>query len=141
MPESIGLALKTQFQASYPKLDKLIKKVQDIIGKQGFILGLDDRPIYCESKHKALNYLIQGAEAVVMKATVSMIWRRLRVEGLVFRMLLFYHDELNIEVRNDHVERAQEIIRDSFIEAPKEFGVDIMVCGDCKAGENYYAVH
>jgi len=76
-----------------------------------------------------------------MKATISMIWRRFKEEGIAHRFLLFYHDEINIEVRNDYVERAKEIIIESFKEAPKEFGVDIMVCGDCKAGKDYFEVH
>jgi len=28
-----------------------------------------------------------------------------------------------------------------FEEAPKELGVDIMTCGDCKIGNDYYEVH
>lgn len=141
LPEKVGNALKDEFQKAYPKLDDLINKVKKISKKQGFIIGLDSRPIYCESEHKSLNYLIQGAEAVVMKATVVDIWRRMKEEGLRFRMLLFYHDEVNIEVHNDDIARAKEIIIDSFAEAPKEFGVDIMVCGDCMDGGNYFDVH
>lgn len=115
--------------------------MQAIVKKQGFIIGLDGRPIYCESGHKALNYLVQGAEAVVMKATVSMLWRMMKEEGLRFRMLLFYHDEVNIEVHDDDVDRAKEIITYCFEEAPKEFGVDIMVAGAVESGKNYFDVH
>lgn len=140
-PEHVGNKLKEQFQAGYPKLDKLIKRVKNIVKNQGFIIGLDSRPIYCESQHKALNYLIQGAEAVVMKATVAMLWHRLREEKIPHRMLLFYHDEMNFEVPKEYVERAREITMECFAEAPKEFGVDIMVCGDCIAGNDYYEVH
>jgi len=141
LPESVGFQLKEEFQKAYPNLDSLINRVKKIVKKQGFIVGLDDRHIYCNQPHKALNYLIQGAEAIVMKATISMIWRRFKEEGIAHRFLLFYHDEINIEVRNDYVERAKEIIIESFKEAPKEFGVDIMVCGDCKAGKDYFEVH
>ncbi|QGH74636.1 DNA polymerase I [Bacteriophage DSS3_VP1] len=141
LPEHVGNKLKDQFQAGYPRLDKLIKRVKSIVKNQGFIIGLDSRPIYCESQHKALNYLIQGAEAVVMKATVAMLWRRLKEENIPHRMLLFYHDEMNFEVPQEYVERAREITMECFAEAPKEFGVDIMVCGDCIAGNDYYEVH
>lgn len=141
LPSKIGKQLKEQFQEAYPKLNKLIKKIQGIVKRQGFIIGLDGRPIYCESQHKSLNYLVQGAEAVVMKATISMLWRRMKEEKLDFRMLLFYHDEVNIEVKDHHVDRAKEIIEECFAEAPKEFGIDIMVCGDCIAGDDYYEVH
>jgi len=124
-----------------PQLKALINKVQKIVDIQGYIPGLDDRPIYTESAHKALNYLIQGAEAVVMKYTVIMIDKKLKEAGIDYKHLLFYHDEHTVEVREDQAEQAQEIIIKCFEEAPKELGVDIMTCGDCKIGEDYYDVH
>lgn len=141
MPEHVGNKLKDQFQAGYPKLDKLIKRVKAIVKNQGFIIGLDGRPVYCESQHKALNYLIQSAEGIVMKATVSMLWRRLREEGIPHRFLLFYHDEDTVETPEQYAERVKEIMIECFAEAPKEFGIDIMVCGDCEIGDTFYEVH
>jgi DNA polymerase I-like protein with 3'-5' exonuclease and polymerase domains len=57
------------------------------------------------------------------------------------RILLFYHDEVTYEVKEDQAEKAKSIIMRCFEEAPKELGVDIMTCGDCKIGEDYYDVH
>jgi DNA polymerase-1 len=136
-----GNKLKQKFTKAFPALGALISKVKNIVDQQGFIPGLDDRPIYTESQHKALNYLIQGAEAVVMKATVIMIDKKLTEAKIDFSHLLFYHDEHSVEVREDQAEQAREIIMDCFVEAPKAYGVNIMECGDCLIGENYYAVH
>jgi DNA polymerase I-like protein with 3'-5' exonuclease and polymerase domains len=122
-------------------LGSLIDKVKNIVDQQGFIPGLDDRPIYTESQHKALNYLIQGAEAVVMKYTIIMVEEELAKAGLDQSILLFYHDEVTYEVREDQAEQAREIIMRCFEEAPKALGVDIMTCGDCNIGEDYYDVH
>jgi len=90
---------------------------------------------------KSLCYLIQGAEAVIMKATVVMLDKRLTEANIDYGHLLFYHDEHSVEVREDQAEEAREIIMQCFIEAPKEYGVNIMTCGDCKIGDDYYAVH
>jgi DNA polymerase-1 len=136
-----GNKKKKQFLDAMPQLKALIEKVQEIVDVQGFIPGLDDRPIYTESAHKALNYLIQGAEAVVMKYTIVMIEEELAKAGLDQSILLFYHDEVTYEVREDQAEEAQAIIRRCFEEAPKKVGVDIMACGDCKIGDDYYDVH
>jgi hypothetical protein len=136
-----GNRLKQKFTKAFPALGALISKVKNIVDQQGFIPGLDDRPIYTESQHKALNYLIQGAEAVVMKATVIMIDKKLTEAKIDFSHLLFYHDEHSVEVREDQAEQAKEIIMECFVEAPKAYGVNIMECGDCLIGENYYAVH
>jgi DNA polymerase-1 len=136
-----GNKLKKKFTAAFPALGSLIDKVKNIVDQQGFIPGLDDRPIYTESQHKALNYLIQGAEAVVMKATVIMVDNELEKAGLDAKILLMYHDEVTYEVREDQAEQAKEIIMDCFVEAPKAYGVNIMECGDCIIGDDYYECH
>lgn len=136
-----GNKKKQQFLDAMPQLKALINKVQKIVDIQGYIPGLDDRPIHTESAHKALNYLIQGAEAVVMKYTVIMIDKKLREANIDYKHLLFYHDEHTVEVREDQAEEAKRIIMECFEEAPKELGVDIMTCGDCLIGEDYYDVH
>jgi DNA polymerase-1 len=139
--EREGNRKKNDYLNSLPFLKKLIESVQNIVEVQGYIPGLDDRPIHAESAHKALNYLIQGAEAVVMKYTVVMIEEELEKAGLDASILLFYHDEVTYEVREDQAEEAQAIIRRCFEEAPKKLGVEIMTCGDCKIGNDYYEVH
>jgi len=139
--EKEGNKKKKLYLDSMPSLKNLIKKVQNIVEHQGYIPGLDDRPIHTESAHKALNYLIQGAEAVVMKETVIMIDKKLKEANIDFRHLLFYHDEHTVEVPEKQAEEARDIIMKCFEEAPKPLGVDIMTCGDCKIGDDYYDVH
>jgi DNA polymerase-1 len=139
--DSEGNRAKAKFLKAIPPLKALISKVQKIVDLQGYLPGLDDRPIHVESAHKALNYLIQGAEAVVMKYTVNMIHSELAKAKIDSRILLFYHDEVTYEVKEDQAEKAKSIIMRCFEEAPKELGVDIMTCGDCKIGEDYYDVH
>jgi hypothetical protein len=139
--EKIGAKLKKKFQEAYPLLDELIKATQDEAEISGFIVGLDGRPIYCDSKHKALNYLIQGAEAVVMKYTVLEIEKQFELQNVDNKILLFYHDEVTYEVVEEQAEFAKEIIMKAFVEAPKAVGVDIMTCGDCKIGIDYFDVH
>lgn len=136
-----GNRKKQAFLDAMPQLKSLINKVQKIVDMQGFIPGLDDRPIYTESAHKSLNYLIQGAESVVMKATVVMIDKKLKEANIDYKHLLMYHDEHTVEVREDQAEEAREIIMKCFEEAPKDFGVDIMTCGDCKIDDDYFLVH
>jgi DNA polymerase-1 len=139
--EKEGNRIKKKFLNSIPSLKALIGKVQKIAESQKYLAGLDDRPIHVESAHKALNYLIQGAEAVVMKYTVNMIHSELAKAKIDSRIVLFYHDEVTYEVKEEQTEVAKEIIMRCFEEAPKELGVDIMTCGDCKIGGDYYDVH
>jgi len=139
--ERIGKKLKDQFQAAYPKLNDLINDTKMDVDVNGYILGLDGRPIYCDTTHKALNYLIQGAEAVVMKATILMIDQKLKEADIDFKLLLFYHDECTYEIPEEQAEVAREIIMQAFEDAPKQYGIEFMTCGDCKIGNDYYEVH
>ena len=132
-----------KYKKALPKLVRLIDRCNEAIETRGYIVGLDGRPIKLErdQRHKSLNYLIQGAEAVVMKYTVQMIDEKLKEANIDFKHLLFYHDEHTVEVREDQAEEARDIIIKCFEEAPKEVGINIMTCGDCKIGDDYYDVH
>lgn len=132
-----------KYKKALPALARLVDTVNKSTETLGFIAGLDDRPIYLDSseRHKSLNYLIQGAEAVVMKYTVNMIHEELAKAKIDSRIVLFYHDEVTYEVKEEQAEEAKTIIMRCFEEAPKELGVDIMTCGDCKIGNDYYEVH
>jgi len=136
-------AAMKRYKKALPSLARIIERVTSLVESQGLIVGLDDRKIILDrgSLHKSLNYLIQGSEAVVMKSTVAMIDKELKKANIDFKHVLFYHDEHTVEVREDQAEQAREIIMKCFEEAPKELGVDIMTCGDCKLGKNYYEVH
>ena len=76
-----------------------------------------------------------------MKYTVQMIDKRLRDANIDFKHLLFYHDEHTVEVKENQAEQARDIIIQCFEEAPKKVGINIMTCGDCKIGDDYYEVH
>ena len=136
-------AAMKRYKKALPALAKLVDTVNGLIEKQGFIPGLDDRKICLDpsERHKALNYLIQGAEAVVMKATVDLIDQRLKENKIDFKHLLFYHDEHTVEVKENEADQAKEIIIKCFEDAPKQYGINIMTCGDCKIGDDYYDVH
>jgi len=133
----------SRYKKKLPKLAKLIDNVSSQVRQNGYVVGLDTRKLCLDAseQHKALNYLIQGAEAVIMKATVVMIDQKLKEANIDFKHLLFYHDEHTVEVREDQAEEARGIIMKCFAEAPKAYGINIMTCGDCKIGKDYYEVH
>ena len=53
----------------------------------------------------------------------------------------FYHDEVTYEINPKDADKAAEIIRNAFAEAPKKYGVDIMEAGDVNIGTDYLEVH
>ena len=128
-------------------LQELKDKVQGIWKQTSYAQGigwfpaLDGRPVFCDSDHQALNYLLQSAEGITCKAALSYAWRKIDEEKLRAEPRLFYHDELAFVAHPDDAARVGEILQESFREAPKEFGVNIMDGGDYVIGQSYADVH
>ncbi len=141
----LGNKIKDQFAKRIPGLSELIKKIKGIFDRTEYvghpwIPALDGRKIPCESAHKALNYLLQSCEAVTCKAATAMAYERLKEAQIPFNPLIFYHDEIEFEVPHEYAERAAQIAKESFRDAPKLFDVSIMD-GEAKIGNNWYDVH
>ena len=136
-----GKAKRQALLDGIPGMNQLLYKVQNFVKQYGYIPGIDGRRVYPESDYKALNYLIQSCEACLMKRTWVRIAENFREEGIEFKQLLAYHDEVSYEINEKDVDRAKEIIAHWFAEAPKEYGVDLMEAGDINIGKNYYEVH
>lgn len=141
-----GKVAKAKFLAGMPKLGELLTRVDNTFKStknktgKGFLPGLDGRRVYVDSAHKAFNYLLQSGEAITCKAAVAMAWDKIQSEGLDARPLLMMHDEVQLEVREDHVERVSVILEEAFRDAPKQYGVEIMD-GDSAVGKDWFETH
>ena len=122
------------------KLDAIFQQTKQRNNGNAFFPGLDGRRIYVESAHQALNYLLQAAEGVTMKAAMVYADKKLKAEGLDFYWTLYYHDEVAACVHEDHAERCLEIFVEALTEAPKAYGVMCM-SGDGTIGTTYADVH
>ena len=107
----------------------------------GWFPAVDGRPVFAESEHQCLNYLLQATEGITCKAALSYAWDKIRDEGLDAEPRLFYHDELAFVASEKDADRVGEILQESFREAPKKFGVQIMDGGDYVKGQSYADVH
>ena len=122
------------------KLSKVWKNTRYSDG-QGWFPGLDGRPIYCDSDHQALNYLLQSAEGITCKASISYQMAKIKEEGLRASPRIFYHDESAWTVHPNDAERVGEILQESFEFGPKVFGVECMAGGNPCYGKSYADVH
>ena len=107
----------------------------------GWFHALDGRPVFADSDHQCLNYLLQAAEGITCKAAISYQMEKIREEGLRAEPRLFYHDESAWVAHPDDADRVGEILQESFREAPKAFGVTIMDGGAYVKGQSYADVH
>jgi len=108
---------------------------------QGWIHALDGRPVFINSEHQCLNYLLQSAEGITCKAATVYQMQKIKEEGLRAKPRIFYHDETAWTVHPDDADRVGEILKESFAEGPKWFGVECMDGGDYIVGDSYADVH
>jgi DNA polymerase-1 len=145
---TIGKKAKTIFASRIPGFAKLNSKLRKQFeltktkygARKAHILGIDGRPIYADSNHKLLNYLLQSCEKITCAAAVGRAMSILDAKGFDWQPCIFYHDELQFYVREDQAEEAAVIAAESFREAPKMFGVTLMD-GEAKIGNNWAECH
>ena len=107
----------------------------------GWFPALDGRPVFANSEHQCLNYLLQATEGLTCKAALSYAMEKISEEQLRAEPRLFYHDEIAYVAHPEDADRVGEILQEAFREAPKIFGVDIMDGGDYVIGDSYADVH
>ena len=65
----------------------------------------------------AVNFVMQGSNADIIKLAMVRIHRRLRAEGRATRLVLQVHDELLLEVPDAEVSRVRELVREEMVGA------------------------
>ena len=81
-----------------------------------------------------MNAPIQGAAADIMKLAMIYVDKALLREGLDAKIVMQVHDELVIEVRDDQLERAKEIVKTE-MERAASLSVPLIV--DVTSGKNW----
>jgi len=140
-----GKKLKSGFTKAVPGFEELLKKLEKIYGNtskdgNGYIYSVAGNRIYVNSFHKLLVYLLQACEKITCSAAIMLTMERLEEEGIPYIPCIFYHDEEDFMVPEEHAERAAQIGKQAFIDGPKLFGINLMD-GDSKIGNNWYDIH
>jgi DNA polymerase I-like protein with 3'-5' exonuclease and polymerase domains len=118
-----GQKLIDSFLQNTPKLKRLREKVARLYAKEGWLQGLDGRKLLVRAEHSALNTLLQGAGAIVMKQAVVILHKRLRKAKIDFKMVANVHDEWQIEVEENRAEEAGQMGKQAIIDVAKELKV------------------
>ena len=137
----LGKKLRTKFLKAMPAIAKLIDDIQKRAKEHGKIHGLDGRIVTCRSPHSALNTLLQGAGAIIMKVALVLCDERLKKEGIDYNFIANVHDEFQIEVREDQAEFAGQIARQSIIDAGVVLNFRCPLDAEFKIGNNWAETH
>ena len=141
---SLGRTARTKFLTRIPALRQVISQVKQVGARRGFLYGLDGRKLHLRSEHKALNTLLQGAGAVIMKQAMVTQWKEAGLAGIPKEAaypVLHIHDEMQSIVRHEYVEQFKEIAVESIREAGRIFDYKCPLDGEAKHGNSWADTH
>lgn len=135
-----GKRLIESFLSATPALKDLKEKVARM-AKKGSLPGLDGRRLYIRQEHKALNTLLQGAGAIVMKKALCIFYDTLKERGIPAKFVLNVHDEWQLECPAEVGEEVGRIGRHSIQLAGLHFGLRCPLDGEYKVGKSWEQTH
>lgn len=135
-----GAKLKAKFLQQTPALAKLLDRVQKQAAK-GWVPGLDGRRIWVRSEHAALNSLLQGAGAIVMKKALVIFDDKRKANKWPVKYVANVHDEAQIESPKEIAEEVGKAFRQSIIEAGEHYKLRCPLDGEYKIGANWRQTH
>ena len=135
-----GSELKRTFLNNLPALKKLRDRVQQA-SRRGFLKGLDGRKIYVRSQHAALNTLLQGGGAIVMKKALAMLDSLLKLNAVDAKFVANIHDEWQMEVKESQADFVGELAVGCIEKAGEHFQMRCPLTGEYKIGDNWSETH
>ena len=143
--KTLGRNAIQSFMSGVPALKKLKTSLAQTLTLRGHLIGLDRRPLYCRSDFKALNVLLQGAGAVIMKQVVINIHNALTSKGLRYgedwHQHAMIHDEVQMSCRPELVGMIQPLVLQAYEDAGNFFQFRCKIEGDVKTGYNWSDTH
>lgn len=135
-----GKKLKQSFLSQTPALLKLITAVSGYAAK-GFVPGLDGRMIWVRSEHAALNSLLQGAGAVVMKKALVLFNEQIIKNKWPVKMVVNVHDEFQWETTEKYATITGEAGKQAIVDAGLFYNLRCPLDGEYKIGKSWRETH
>ena len=123
-----------------PTFKSLRDRVQRASAKN-YLKGLDGRKLYVRNQHSALNTLLQGAGAIVMKQGLVILDEVLQLNNMEYKFVANIHDEWQIEVPKCHADKVGQLAVDSIVKAGTHFNLRCPLDGEYKIGGDWSETH
>jgi DNA polymerase I-like protein with 3'-5' exonuclease and polymerase domains len=142
-----GKVSRANFLRKLPALGALTEAVKEVVKERGYLIGLDGRRLHVRSEHGALNVVLQSAGALLCKLWVILIERKCREAGLKhgwdgdYAFCAWVHDEVQVAVREKHIETLTRICREAAVEAGEFFEFACPTEADASTGRTWAETH
>src|SRR5216110_2687170 len=117
------------YLARFPLVQDFIQRTIEQATRDGYVTTLlgrrrpvpeiraSNRQTRSLGERLAVNSIMQGSQADIIKVAMVAIHRRLRDEGRAARLVLQVHDELLLEVPEAEVGRVRDLVRKEMVSA------------------------
>ena len=141
----IGAKARARLVSGITGMEALIKAVKDKAKNPGYVRGLDGRRIVIRSQHAALNTLLQGAGAIIMKRALVILDENLQAGGFTpgvdYEFVANVHDEWQIEVTEEFAETVGKLAAESIQLAGEWYDFRCPLVGNYDIGNNWSETH
>jgi len=140
--ERDGERVKEKFLRATPSLRSLREKVDGVAkSNRRWLKGLDGRKILIRHPHAALNSLLQGAGACVMKVALILLNEYVNNKRIKAYPVVNVHDEFQYEVEEGRAEEFGRLAVQSIKDAGKKLKLRCELNGEYKIGNNWAETH
>ena len=136
-----GKRVKQSFLANFGTLKTFRNRITREAEQNGFIKGLDGRKIFIRSSHAALNSLLQGAGAIVMKRALIIFDELIKENNLLANCVANVHDEWQVEVLEEEAKQLGQLGVDAIRAAGVYYNLNCPLDGEYKIGGNWSETH
>lgn len=123
---------------------KRINKWRKVEYYNGWVKGLDGRPIFIASEHAILVYVLQSDEAIMMSVAYCLFADALEKKytwGEDYGIVCWYHDEYTVECKPELTEEISRIAEQCIVRAGEYLKISCPHAGEAGVGDNWYDIH
>jgi DNA polymerase-1 len=134
------------YLARFPHVQDFIQRTIEQARVDGYVTSLlgrrrlvpevraQNRQVRGQGERFAVNFVMQGSNADIIKVAMVRIHERLRSEGRGARLVLQIHDELLLEVPEPEVSKVKELVREEMVRA---YPLDPPLAVDVGVGDDW----
>ena len=146
IPKEQAQAYIDAYLARFPQVQAFIARTITQAGEDGYATSLlgrrrpvpelraSNRQTRGFGERVAVNFVMQGSNADIIKVAMVAIHSRLRAEGRGARLVLQVHDELLLEVPETEVSAVRELVREEMVAA---YPLDPPLAVDVGVGDDW----
>jgi DNA polymerase-1 len=146
IPREEAQAYIDAYLARFPLVQDFIERTKEQATRDGYVTSLlgrrrpvpeiraSNRQTRSLGERLAVNFVMQGSNADIIKVAMVRIDERLRMEGRGARLVLQVHDELLLEVPDAETGAVRDLVREEMCRA---YPLDPPLAVDIGAGDNW----